>query len=78
MRTISLADTVGLAGPAQIRELFEAVNSKYDYLEIGLHLHSRPEQVVEKIAASLGVTVNDLIAQMVYEGNVKPISVARM
>ena len=52
VRTISLADTVGLAGPAQIRELFEAVNSKYDYLEIGLHLHSRPEQVVEKIVAA--------------------------
>jgi hydroxymethylglutaryl-CoA lyase len=49
VRTISLADTVGRAGPAQIRELFEAVNSKYGYLEIGLHLHSRPDQAVEKI-----------------------------
>ena len=44
VRTISLADTVGLAGPAQIRELFSEVNSKFSYLEIGLHLHSRPEQ----------------------------------
>jgi hydroxymethylglutaryl-CoA lyase len=52
VRTISLADTVGLAGPAQIGELFDAVNSKYDYLEIGLHLHSRPEQAVEKILAA--------------------------
>src|SRR5216683_96703 len=52
VRTVSLADTVGLAGPAQIRELFEAVKSKYDYLEIGLHLHSRPEQTVEKILAA--------------------------
>ncbi len=52
VRTISLADTVGLAGPAQIRELFDAVSSKYDYLEIGLHLHSRPEQAVEKILAA--------------------------
>jgi hydroxymethylglutaryl-CoA lyase len=52
VRTISLADTVGLAGPAQIRELFEAVNSKYNYLEIGLHLHSRPEQTAEKIQAA--------------------------
>jgi hydroxymethylglutaryl-CoA lyase len=52
IRTISLADTVGMAGPAQIRELFEAVNSKYGYLEIGLHLHSRPEQVTEKILAA--------------------------
>ena len=52
VRTISLADTVGLAGPAQIRELFSAVNSKFDYLEIGLHLHSRPEQATEKILAA--------------------------
>ncbi len=52
VRTISLADTVGLAGPAQIRELFEAVNSKYDYLEIGLHLHSRPEQAADKVLAA--------------------------
>jgi hydroxymethylglutaryl-CoA lyase len=52
VRTISLADTAGLAGPAQIRELFSAVNSKYSYLEIGLHLHSRPEQAAEKIVAA--------------------------
>jgi hydroxymethylglutaryl-CoA lyase len=55
IRMISLADTVGLAGPAQIRELFSAVRSKYDYLEIGLHLHSRPEQAVEKILAAYDV-----------------------
>ncbi len=50
--TISLADTVGMAGPAQIRELFSAVNSKYDYMEIGVHLHSRPDQAAEKILAA--------------------------
>ncbi len=52
IRMISLADTVGLAGPAQIRELFSAVHSKYDYLEVGVHLHSRPEQSVEKVLAA--------------------------
>jgi len=52
VRMISLADTVGLAGPAQIRELVSAVLSKYDYLEIGVHLHSRPEQAVEKLLAA--------------------------
>src|SRR5690349_3784787 len=41
IKTISLADTVGLAGPEQIRELYSAVHSKYDYMEIGVHLHSR-------------------------------------
>src|SRR5712692_6715980 len=52
VRMISLADTVGLAGPAQIRELVSAVRSKYDYLEVGVHLHSRPEQAVEKLLAA--------------------------
>jgi len=52
VRMISLADTVGLAGPAQIRELVSTVLSKYDYLEIGVHLHSRPDQAVEKILAA--------------------------
>jgi len=49
---ISLADTVGMAGPAQIGELVSAVISKYDYLEIGVHLHSRPDQAAKKITAA--------------------------
>jgi hydroxymethylglutaryl-CoA lyase len=49
---ISLADTVGMAGPAQIGELVSAVISKFDYLEIGVHLHSRPDQAAEKVAAA--------------------------
>ena len=52
IHTISLADTVGVAGPAQIRELVSAVLAKYDYLEIGVHLHSRPEHAVDKILAA--------------------------
>jgi hydroxymethylglutaryl-CoA lyase len=52
IKAISLADTVGLAGPEQIRDLVSAVTAKYDYLEIGVHLHSRPEQAVEKILAA--------------------------
>jgi len=52
IKTISLADTVGLAGPQQIHELYSAVHSKYDYIEIGVHLHSRPDQAAAKIAAA--------------------------
>ncbi|HVO79951.1 MAG TPA: hydroxymethylglutaryl-CoA lyase [Terriglobales bacterium] len=52
IKMISLADTVGLAGPEQISNLVSAVLAKYDYLEIGVHLHSRPEQAVEKILAA--------------------------
>jgi hydroxymethylglutaryl-CoA lyase len=49
---ISLADTVGMAGPEQIGELVSAVILKYDYLEIGVHLHSRPDHAAEKITAA--------------------------
>src|ERR1700746_1991915 len=52
IHTISLADTVGLATPEQIREVVGAVFAKFDYLEIGVHLHSRLEQAVEKIVAA--------------------------
>jgi hydroxymethylglutaryl-CoA lyase len=52
VRTISLADTVGMAAPGQIGELVSTVISKYDYLEIGVHLHSRAEQAAEKVIAA--------------------------
>src|ERR1700690_1107138 len=52
IRTISLADTVGVASPEKIREVVSAVMAKYDYLEIGVHLHSRPDQAASKIAAA--------------------------
>jgi hydroxymethylglutaryl-CoA lyase len=49
---ISLADTVGMATPTEIREVVGAVLAKFDYLEIGVHLHSHPEQAVEKVLAA--------------------------
>jgi hydroxymethylglutaryl-CoA lyase len=52
IKTISLADTVGLASAEQIRELISAVIEKYAYLEIGAHLHSRPELAEQKILAA--------------------------
>jgi hydroxymethylglutaryl-CoA lyase len=50
--TISLADTVGLASPEQIRSLLSAVLAEYPGIELGAHLHARPEQVAEKVAAA--------------------------
>jgi hydroxymethylglutaryl-CoA lyase len=52
IRAISLADTVGMASPTLIKDVVTAVLAKYDYLEIGVHLHSRPEHAVEKILAA--------------------------
>ncbi len=52
LRMISLADTVGMASSQQISDLVGTVMAKFDYLEIGVHLHSRPEQADEKIIAA--------------------------
>jgi hydroxymethylglutaryl-CoA lyase len=52
LRMISLADTVGMASPQQISDVVGAVIAKYDYLEIGVHLHSRPDQAAEKVLAA--------------------------
>jgi len=49
---ISLADTVGVAPPEKVREVVSVVMSKYDYLEIGVHLHSRKEDAAAKILAA--------------------------
>ena len=53
IHAISLADTVGVAGPDKIREVFSAV-AKYNYLDIGVHLHSRREEARAKILAAYG------------------------
>jgi hydroxymethylglutaryl-CoA lyase len=52
LQMISLADTVGMASPQQIAELVRAVQTKYDYLDLGVHLHSRPDQAGDKILAA--------------------------
>jgi len=49
---ISLADTVGVATPQEVRELVSAVISAYDHLEIGVHLHSTRTAAAEKILAA--------------------------
>ncbi|MBV9574355.1 MAG: hydroxymethylglutaryl-CoA lyase [Acidobacteriales bacterium] len=52
IRTISLADTVGMAGSEQIQEVISAVLAKYHYLDIGVHLHSRADEAINKIQAA--------------------------
>lgn len=52
VKMISLADTIGMASPEQIQELVSTVFGKFDYLEIGLHLHSRPDQAAAKVLAA--------------------------
>jgi hydroxymethylglutaryl-CoA lyase len=52
LRTISLADTIGLATPQQVSDLVGVVMNKYDYLDVGVHLHSRPEGASEKVLSA--------------------------
>ncbi len=52
LQAISLADTVGLATPQQIADLVGPVLQKFDGLEIGVHLHSRPADAATKVLAA--------------------------
>ncbi len=52
VKAVSLADTVGVADTQKIGSLVSAVRKKFDFVEIGVHLHSRPDQAVEKILAA--------------------------
>ena len=48
LRSVSLADTIGMAGPDLIRSVFESVISEYPDCDIGVHLHSAPAQAESK------------------------------
>ena len=52
VKSISLADTVGLASPQQVAELVGAAVKGFEKFDIGAHLHSRPDGAIEKILAA--------------------------
>jgi hydroxymethylglutaryl-CoA lyase len=52
VRTISLADTVGTATPEAVGQLYSAVKDCVAGIELGVHLHSRPEGMEEKVMAA--------------------------
>jgi hydroxymethylglutaryl-CoA lyase len=52
IQSVSLADTVGMAGPDFIRSMFESVTSQHVDCDIGVHLHSAPAQAESKILAA--------------------------
>jgi hydroxymethylglutaryl-CoA lyase len=52
VQAISLADTVGLATAQQIAEIVGPVLQRFDGVEIGVHLHSRPDEVAPKVLAA--------------------------
>lgn len=53
IKIISLADTVGLAQPAQVLSILNKLVQKYRDIEFGVHLHSTHSNWKEKIDAAL-------------------------
>lgn len=52
VRTVSLADTVGKASPDDVATIYRAAKSCVAGVELGVHLHSRPDAAAEKILAA--------------------------
>jgi hydroxymethylglutaryl-CoA lyase len=52
VQTVSLADTVGKASPQLVGDLYHSVKDHVAGMEVGVHLHSRPENAEEKILAA--------------------------
>ena len=52
VHTVSLADTVGTATPEEVGALYRAVKSCVAGIELGVHLHCRPEGAPEKVLAA--------------------------
>ena len=52
VKTVSLADTVGTASPELVGDLYRQVQDHVAGIELGVHLHSRPENAEAKILAA--------------------------
>jgi len=50
--TVSLADTVGTASPELVHDLYAHVKDHVAGIELGVHLHSRPDNAEAKILAA--------------------------
>lgn len=53
VKIISLADTIGVSKPDQIKYLFESLTKQFSDIEFGAHLHSNTATAVEKIEAAM-------------------------
>jgi len=49
VKIISLADTVGVSTPEKIKTILPPLAQQFQNIEFGLHLHSTPQQRLEKI-----------------------------
>jgi hydroxymethylglutaryl-CoA lyase len=52
IRSISLADTVGVADASLIRRVVESITNQYAGYDIGVHLHSAPGEAIANVLAA--------------------------
>jgi hydroxymethylglutaryl-CoA lyase len=52
VRTVSLADTMGTVPAPYVGALYSALKDRVAGVELGVHLHSRPEDAAEKVLAA--------------------------
>ena len=52
VRAVSLSDTVGKASAEDVADLYRSVNDRVAGVELGVHLHSRPDGAAEKVLAA--------------------------
>ena len=52
VKNIALADTIGIAEPEQISEIYPHLVTTYPDINFGIHLHSTPDAAASKIAAA--------------------------
>jgi hydroxymethylglutaryl-CoA lyase len=52
VHTVSLADTVGTATPELVNDLYSKVKDHVAGIELGVHLHSRPDTAEAKVLAA--------------------------
>ena len=52
IRIISLSDTVGTANAEQLGDLFSAIHDRLPHVEVGVHLHAKPNEWLAKVEAA--------------------------
>ncbi len=52
IRSVSLADTVGMATAEQIKSLVSLVKAEFSHLDLGVHMHSRKQDAAGKVLAA--------------------------
>ncbi|SFT44212.1 hydroxymethylglutaryl-CoA lyase [Algoriphagus locisalis] len=53
VKIISISDTIGVADPTLINSLLSLQIAAFPHIEFGAHLHSKPQEIAEKVRAGV-------------------------